>query len=154
MRWPCVLEKINKCTENASSMFTTSTFHTQVATYTVGSQLEWRLVESGNLPSARASLRAAVVDNVIHVTGGYDEHNYFTSILAWNSSSESWQDVGDLAIERSSHAAVAVPSSMIECCGCSTIFLSATIICSLLVHALFVNDFFRLWNLKKIQCFK
>jgi len=92
---------------------------TEVATYTEGSsKLEWR--EVGNLPSGRTNLRAALVDNVIHVTGG----NYrgvtggdyrLTSILAWDSSSESWQHVGDLTIARSGHAAVGVPASMIEC---------------------------------------
>ena len=92
------------------------TTDTQVATYTGGSQLEWREVESGNLPSARYELRAAVVGNVIHVTGGTnDDHKYFTSILAWDSSTESWQHVGDLAMARTYHAAVAVPYSMIEC---------------------------------------
>ena len=72
-------------------------------------------METGNLPSARYYLRAAV-DNVIHVTGGRDrDNNYFTSILAWDSSSESWQHVGDLDVGRCFHAAVALPSSMIEC---------------------------------------
>ena len=65
-------------------------------------------------------LKAAVVDNVIHVTGGWQTGNfpdemYFTSILAWDSSTESWQHVGDLAVGRHDHAAVAVPSSMFEC---------------------------------------
>ena len=117
------------------------TFHTQVATYTGGSLLEWREVETGNLPSGRYGLRAAVIDNVIYVSGGNHDS---TSILAWDSSTESWQHVGDLAVERS-QAAVAVPSSIIECSGCSTILLSARIICSsLLFHILFVNTFFRL----------
>jgi len=90
---------------------------TEVATYTEGSsKLEWR--EVGNLPSGRNGLRAALVDNVIHVTGGRDYDsgdNDLTSILAWDSSSESWQHVGDLATARNIHAAVGLPSSMIEC---------------------------------------
>ena len=103
-----------KCTEMDHLCSFLHTFHTQVATYTGGSQLEWRQVESGKLPSARDLLRAAVVDNVIHVTGGCDvRHNYLTSILAWDSSTESWQHVGDLAVPRIDHAAVAVPYSMI-----------------------------------------
>ena len=124
---------------------TIDTFHTQMATYTGGS-LEWRKVESGNLPSPIGYLRAAVVDNVIHVTGGTSgDYNQLTSILAWDSSTESWQHVGDLAVARIDHAAVAVPHSMIKCSGCSTILLSARIICSsLLFHTIFVNDFFRL----------
>ena len=94
----------------------TDTFHTQVATYTGGSLLEWREVETGNLPSARWGLRAALVDNVIYVAGGYDEFdNKLASILAWDSSTESWQHVGDLSEWRYEHAAVAVPYSMIEC---------------------------------------
>ena len=127
------LEKFNNCTENALTMFTsdtkmhrngspidvlsftTDTFHTQVATYTGGNLLEWTEVESGNLPTPRWGLRAALVDNIIHVTGGYGHPNYFTSILAWNSTKESWQNVSDLAVGRYYHAAVAVPSSMIEC---------------------------------------
>ena len=72
-------------------------------------------METGNLPSARAGLRAAVVDNVIHVIGGFDGLTPLTSILAWDSSTESWQHVADLSVERLEHAAVAVPSSMIEC---------------------------------------
>ena len=102
-------------------------------------------MESGDLPSARDYLRAALVDNVIYVTGGTnDDYNPFTSILAWDSSTESWQDVGDLDVGRYEHTAVAVPHSMIECSGCSTILLSAWIICSsLLFYTLLVNDFFR-----------
>ena len=106
-----------KMHRNGSPMFfsiTTDTFHIQVATYTVGS-LEWREVESGNLPTEREYLRAAVIDNVIYVTGGEDDNNYFTSILAWDSSTESWQHVGNLTVGRTGHAAVAVPHSMIEC---------------------------------------
>ena len=135
-----------KMHRNGSPMFfsiTTDTFHIQVATYTVGS-LEWREVESGNLPSARSGLSAAVVGNVIYVTGGLDYTGDSTSILAWDSSTESWQDVGDLDVGRYEHTAVAVPHSMIECSGCSTILLSAWIICSsLLFYTLLVNDFFR-----------
>ena len=99
--------------------FTIDTFHNQVATFTGGGQLEWREVESGNLPSARDFLRAALVDNVIYVIGGYeygdDDITLITSILAWDSSTEYWQHVGDLAVGRYEHAAVAVPSSIIEC---------------------------------------
>ena len=96
------------------SQVATYNLHSQVATYTEGSsKLEWR--EVGNLPSARYGLRAALVDNVIHVTGGFDDDYFLASILAWDSSSESWQDVGDLAVARSQHAAVGVSSSVIEC---------------------------------------
>ena len=89
-------------------------FNNQVATYTGGSQLEWR--EVGQLPSGRYGLRATIVDNVIFVTGGLgDGGNDLTSILSWDRSTESWHAAGDLAVERSSHAVVAVSSSIIEC---------------------------------------
>ena len=76
-----------------------------MAIYSGGNQLGWR--QTGNLPSARFALRAALVDNVIHVTGGRNnEDKGLTSVLAWNSSSDSWEDVGHLAVARSEHAAV------------------------------------------------
>ena len=96
----------------------TQTNNIQVATYTGGSVLEWREVEGGDLPEPRFGLRAAVIDNVIHVTGGCDfdfDDNQLTSILIWDSTKESWQHVGDLVVARNIHAAVAVPSSMIGC---------------------------------------
>ena len=95
----------------------------QVAFYSGDQQLEWREVETGQLPTPRHGLRAAVVDNIIYVTGGYDGYdNSFTSILRWDPSTESWQKAGDLKVARSHHAAVAVPSSMIES-ECSATFL-------------------------------
>ena len=112
---PSQLTLSQVATYNLHSQVAIYNLHSQVATYIEGSsKLEWR--EVGNLPSRRLGLRAAVVDNVIHVTGGHiGDHNYLTSILAWDSSSESWQHVGDLAKARSLHAAVGVPHSMIEC---------------------------------------
>ena len=54
----------------------------QVAVYSSGG-LQWREVEGGELPSARAALRAAMVGDVLHVTGGADDdYNFLTSILA------------------------------------------------------------------------
>ena len=94
---------------------TTDTFHNQVAVYTAGvSQLEWREVESGKLPSPRDGLRAAMVDDVLHVTGGSDGHMYLTSILSWDPTNESWEEAGNLTVARDGHAAVAIPSSLIE----------------------------------------
>ena len=66
-------------------------------------------METGELPTGRARLRAAVVENIIYVAGGS-----LTSILRWDPSTESWQEAGDLKVGRSFHAAVAVPSSIIE----------------------------------------
>ena len=74
----------------------------------------------------RGELRAAVIDNHIHVTGGEDvtvsEGNYLTEILRWDPSKEFWQQVGNLTEARSLHAAVAIPSSIIES-ECSPMFL-------------------------------
>merc|ERR1719237_1839918 len=86
---------------------------TEVAINTGGvSQLEWR--ETGRLPTPRGLLRAAVIENHIYVTGGYDGDNYLTEILRWDPSTESWQQVGNLGVGRDGAAAVAIPSSIIE----------------------------------------
>ena len=78
-------------------------------------------METGQLPSPRVGLKAALVDNTIFVTGGVDtyafDHDYaspITSILSWDPSSESWHPAGDLAVPRFYYAALAVPSSIIE----------------------------------------
>jgi len=89
---------------------------TEVAIFTDGSQpLEWR--ETGQLPTVRWGLRAAVVDNVLYVTGGLegdDDGIVLTSILAWDPVSETWQQAGELAVKRAYHAAIAVPSSILS----------------------------------------
>ena len=84
--------------------------------YSNGKELHWREVEGGELPSGRWKLKAAMVDDIIYVTGGQDDHfNDLTSILAWDPVAESWQDVGDLAVARYGHAAVAIPLAMMRC---------------------------------------
>ena len=100
------------------------TLTTQVATYTGDSQLAWREEETSQLPlPARYGLRAAVVDNHIYITGGISWYNNgTTTILRWDPSTESWQYAGDLAVARSIHAAVAVPSSLFES-ECSALIL-------------------------------
>ena len=86
----------------------------QVAVYSSGG-LQWRQVEGGELPSARYMLQAAMVGEVLHVTGGEDnDFNFLTSILAWDPVAESWQDAGRLNVARDYHAAVAVPD-IIKC---------------------------------------
>ena len=89
-----------------------------MAVYSSGSQLEWREVEGGQLPSERHGLRAASVDGVLYVTGGFDgsDLGYLTSILSWDPVAESWQQAGELDVARDSHAAVAVPTSVIGTC--------------------------------------
>ena len=87
----------------------------QVAVYSAGSPLVWREVEGGELPSPRYGLRATTVGDNIYVTGGYDADNYFTSVLSWNPAGETWQEVGNLAVARDYHAAVAVPEAFVSC---------------------------------------
>ena len=101
---------------------TIDTLHKQVALYTGGSQLEWREVETGKLPQPRYALQAVTVDNHIYVAGGFDHLNYLTSILFWDPSTESWQEAGDLKVARHTHAAVAIPSSIVES-ECSAMLL-------------------------------
>ena len=85
----------------------------QVAVYSSGG-LQWREVEGGDLPSARSYLRAAMVGDVLHVTGGYDGSR-LTSILAWDPVAESWQDAGELHVARNYHAVVEIPDTLIKC---------------------------------------
>ena len=93
-------------------------FDNQVAVYSSDSNLEWREVEGGELPSPRNSLRASVIGDILFVIGGYDlnELTELTSILSWDPVAESWQPAGDLAVGRWDHAAVAVPKSVIGAC--------------------------------------
>ena len=93
-----------------------------MAVYSSGGELEWREVEGGELPSPRSGLRATLVDDLLFVTGGQqdDEHNpttknYLTSILSWDPVAESWAAAGKLNVGRDYHAAVALPSSLVEC---------------------------------------
>ena len=87
-----------------------------MAVYSSGSQLEWREVEGGKLPSPRVGLRATLIGDVLFVSGGLDVgNNELTSILSWDPVAESWQQAGDLAVGRGFHAAVAVPTSLVEC---------------------------------------
>ena len=83
-----------------------------MAVYSSGSQLEWREVEGGQLPSPRYGPQATLVGEILFVTGGYDG-NYLTSILSWDPVAESWQPAGDPAVGRFDHAAVAVPASTV-----------------------------------------
>ena len=94
-----------------------------MAVYTGVSQLDWREVECGQLDRPMIGLRATMVDNILYVTGGLDpDGNSYTSISFWDTSTESWQTAGDLTVARYQHAAVAVPSSIIET-ECSAMIL-------------------------------
>ena len=74
-------------------------------------------MEGGQLPEPRYGLRATSVGEILFVTGGEDgtTYNDLTSILSWDPVAESWQQAGDLAVGRFDHAAVAVPTSLVEC---------------------------------------
>ena len=61
----------------------------QVTFYSSGSELQWRELEGGQLPSARFGLRAALVGDLLYVFGGYgdEEDNperLLSSILYWD----------------------------------------------------------------------
>ena len=87
-----------------------------MAVYSSGSQLEWREVEGGQLPSPRVELRATSVGAILFATGGWDGNNDLTSLLSWDPVAELWQPArGDLVVARESHAVVAVPTSLVEC---------------------------------------
>ena len=86
-----------------------------MAIYSSGSQLEWREVEGGQLPSTRDGLRATFIGDILYVSGGYDGNNDLTSILSWDPVAESWQPAGDFGVKRHDHAAVAVPKSLVQC---------------------------------------
>ena len=90
-------------------------FLPQIATYTSSSALSWRIVETGELPSGGRGPRAAVVENVLYVSGGFYGWDHLTAILSWDPLQEKWTHAGDLEVARYYHAAVAIPSNAIEC---------------------------------------
>ena len=73
-------------------------------------------METGQLPSKRGGLRATVVGNIIFVTGGKTGYSEcYDDVLSWDPVAETWQEVGELAVQRYNHAAIAVPKSVVEC---------------------------------------
>ena len=88
--------------------------HNQVAVYSSGSQLQWREIETGQLPEPNDSMQATLLNDIIYISGGccFPFKSY---ILSWDPSTETWKDEGDLTVPRAAHAAVAVPSSIINC---------------------------------------
>ena len=82
-------------------------------------------METGQLPTPCWGLRATVVDNDLYVTDGFHHgfiNLFLTAILRWDPSTESCQQVGHLQVSKAEHAAIAVPSSIIES-ECSTMLL-------------------------------
>jgi len=88
---------------------------TEVAVYSSDGQLEWREVEGGELPSPRYGLTATLVGDILFVIGGRNGNSNVDSILSWDPVAESWQQAGNLAKKRLRPAAVAVPTSLVEC---------------------------------------
>ena len=87
-----------------------------MAVYSAGSPLVWREVEGGDLPTPRRGLRATVVEDALFVSGGMNSNwNVLSSVLLWNPAGQTWQEVGNLAVGRDFHAAVAVPASFMDC---------------------------------------
>ena len=91
------------------TLLNTLSLHNQIADYSTGSQLFWRIVEGGELPSQRAGPRATVVNNVLYLSGGFDGDKELTSVLSWDPAGQTWKEAGNLTVPRSWHAAVAVP---------------------------------------------
>ena len=90
----------------------------QVTFYSSGSELQWRELEGGELPSARFGLRAALVGDLLYVFGGYgdEEDNperLLSSILYWDQVALTWQEAGQLSKPRAYSAVVSISSSVI-----------------------------------------
>jgi len=84
-------------------------YSTEMADYSAGSQLVWRKVEGGELPSQRQGPQATVVNNVLYLSGGFDGDKELTTVLSWDPAGQTWKEAGNLTVPRSWHAAVAVP---------------------------------------------
>ena len=90
----------------------------QVTFYSSGSELPWRELEGGELPSARFGLRAALVGDLLYVFGGYggekdNPERLLSSILYWDQVALTWQEAGHLSKPRAFSAVVSIPSSVI-----------------------------------------
>ena len=73
---------------------------------------KWRI--AGHLPSKRRGLKAAKLNQVVHVTGGFNGGGYKDSIMSWSHESESWTVVGYLAAERDHHGVAEVSLAAME----------------------------------------
>ena len=94
-----------------------------MAVYSSGTELVWREVEAGQLPSPRMGSQATLVNGVLFLVGGYSHYDYdedegpevdlLSAILSWDPVSMSWQEAGRLAVPRADHAAVAVSHEVV-----------------------------------------
>jgi len=78
---------------------------TEILSYPEGTG--WR--QAGALPSPSFGVRAANVDGVLHLTGGWSDAGDSSLVFAWDPVSESWKEVGHLSSVRSEHAVAEVP---------------------------------------------
>ena len=65
----------------------------------------WRILAA--MPTGRAGLAAAVVDEKIYAIGGYDGR-WLSAVEEYNPSTDSWRAVASMPTARHAHAAVAV----------------------------------------------
>ena len=95
-----------------------------MAVYSSGTELVWREVEAGQLPTPRMGSQATLVNGVLFLVGGYSHDHYdedeeteevdlLSAILSWDPVSMSWQEAGRLAVPRADHAAVAVSHEVV-----------------------------------------
>ena len=95
-----------------------------MAVYSSGTELVWREVEAGRLPSPRMGSQATLVNGVLFLVGGYSYYDYdedeetdevdlLSDILSWDPVSMSWQEAGRLAVPRADHAVVAVSHEVV-----------------------------------------
>ena len=70
--------QITHCSEEYHSL------RPEVNMYLYLRPLGWTTLETGNLPSARYGLRAAIVNSILYVTGGYSGADQSTDVLGWN----------------------------------------------------------------------
>ena len=85
---------------------------TDVFDYTIPHAGIWRT--AGRLPSPRYGLRAAMVGDLLHVTGGYDpDSGDMDEILAWDSVSETWSVAGHMETGRENHGVTEVSLAVV-----------------------------------------
>ena len=82
-----------------------------------GYNKEWREVKGGALPLTTRFFRATSVGKTLYVTGGLHVDGVSRIedwILSWDPIKEKWQKAGHLLTARFTHAAVPLPSSVIN----------------------------------------
>ena len=85
---------------------------TDVFDYTIPHAGSWRA--GGRLPSPRYGLRAAMVGDLLHVSGGYDpDSGDMDEILAWDSVSETWSVAGHMKTGRENHSVTEVSLAVV-----------------------------------------